>query len=103
MDLRSSHFRLTAGIGFAMETTNLSSKGQVTLPRSIRNAHDWPPGTEFAVAAVGDGVLLLPLKHCKPATLQKVIGSVGYTGKENSLADMDKAIARGVRERNVRS
>src|SRR3989304_3422712 len=42
----------------AMETTKLSSKGQVILPRSVRDAHNWPPGTEFAVEAAGDGVLL---------------------------------------------
>ena len=85
-----------------METTKLSSKGQVTLPRSVRDNHNWPPGTEFAVEAVGGGVLLRPLKPFKPTTLQDVIGSTGYTGKAKSLADMGKAIARSVKERNAR-
>jgi hypothetical protein len=30
--------------------------------------------------------------------LQDVIGSTGYTGKAKSLADMEKAIARGVKK-----
>ena len=81
-----------------METTKLSSKGQITLPKSVRNAHNWPPGTEFMVEAVGGGVLLQPLKPFKPTTLQDVIGSTGYTGKAKSLADMEKAIARGVKK-----
>jgi len=85
-----------------METTKLSSKGQVILPRSVRDAHDWPPGTEFTVEAVGSGVLLQPLKPIAPTTLKDVIGSTGYTGKARSLGDMEKAIARGVEERNVR-
>lgn len=85
-----------------METTKLSSKGQVILPRSVRDAHNWPPGTEFAVETAGDGVLLRPLKSFKPTTLKDVIGSTGYTGKAKSLADMEKAIARGVKERNAR-
>jgi AbrB family looped-hinge helix DNA binding protein len=85
-----------------METTKLSSKGQVILPRSVRDGHNWPPGTEFAVEAVGDGVLLRPLKTFKPTTLQDVIGSTGYIGKAKSLADMEQAIARGVKERNAR-
>ena len=85
-----------------METTKLSSKGQVILPRSIRDAHNWPPGTEFTVETVGGGVLLQPSKPFKPTTLQDVIGSTGYTGKAKSLADMEKAIARGVKERNAR-
>ena len=32
-----------------METTKLSSKGQVVLPKSVRDAHKWQPGAEFAV------------------------------------------------------
>ncbi|MFH1043721.1 MAG: AbrB/MazE/SpoVT family DNA-binding domain-containing protein [Pseudomonadota bacterium] len=85
-----------------MKTTKLSSKGQVTLPRSIRDGHNWPPGTEFAVETTEGGVLLRPLKPFKPTTLQDVIRSTGYTGKAKSLADMEKAIARGVKERNAR-
>ncbi|PZN73131.1 MAG: hypothetical protein DM484_23225 [Candidatus Methylumidiphilus alinenensis] len=29
-----------------METTRLSSKGQVILPKSVRDAHHWSPGSE---------------------------------------------------------
>lgn len=86
-----------------METTKLSSKGQVILPRSVRDAHNWPPGTEFAVEAAGDGVLLRPLKAFKPTTLKDVIGSTGYSGKAKSLAEMERAIAHGVKERNARA
>jgi len=45
-----------------METTRLSSKGQVILPKSIRASHKWEPGVEFAVEDTPDGVLLRPLK-----------------------------------------
>jgi len=84
-----------------METTKLSSKGQVILPRAVRDAHNWP---RDRVRGGGgrDGVLLRPLKPFKPTTLQDVIGSTGYTGKAKSIADMEKAIARGVKERNAR-
>jgi AbrB family looped-hinge helix DNA binding protein len=85
-----------------MKTTKLSSKGQVTLPKPVRDAHDWPPGTEFAVKATKAGVLRRPLKPFKPTILQDAIGSTGHTGKAKSLADMEKAIARGVKERNAR-
>ena len=85
-----------------MDITKLSSKGQVILPRSVRDAQNWPPGTEFAVETVAGGVLLRPLRPFKPTTLQDVIGSTGYVGKAKSLADMEKAIARGVKERNAR-
>ena len=39
-----------------METTRLSSKGQVILPKSIRASHKWEPGVEFAVEDTPDGV-----------------------------------------------
>lgn len=32
-----------------METTRLSSKGQVILPKSIRDARHWAPGAEFEI------------------------------------------------------
>ena len=82
-----------------METTKLSSKGQITLPKSVQDAHNWPQGTEFAVEAIGGAELLRPLKPFKPTVLQDVIGSTVYTGKSNSLADMEKTIARGLKER----
>ena len=52
--------------------------------------------------AGGDAVLLRPLKSFKPTALKDVIGSTGYTGKARSLGDMEKAIARGIKERNAR-
>ena len=32
-----------------METTRLSTKGQIVLPKGIRAARAWEPGTEFTV------------------------------------------------------
>jgi len=32
-----------------MDTTKLSSKGQVVLPKSVRDQHGWGEGTEFVV------------------------------------------------------
>ena len=32
-----------------METTRLSSKGQIILPKAVRDFHRWGPGTDFVV------------------------------------------------------
>ena len=85
-----------------METTKLSSKGQVVLPAAIRTANQWQPGVEFAVEDTGDGVLLRPLKPFAATTLDSVIGCAGYVGKAHTAGEMDKAITAEIKARHGR-
>jgi AbrB family looped-hinge helix DNA binding protein len=80
-----------------METTRLSSKGQVILPKSIRSAHHWEPGVEFMVEDMANGVLLRPVKPFQQTRLEDVIGCTGYKGPARTVEDMDAAIAAAVR------
>ncbi|HQW52338.1 MAG TPA: AbrB/MazE/SpoVT family DNA-binding domain-containing protein [Tepidiformaceae bacterium] len=82
-----------------METTKLSSKGQVILPKSVRVARNWQAGVEFAVEEVADGVLLRPLKPFPATHLEDVAGCVGYKGPRKSLEDMEQAILSEARKR----
>lgn len=43
-----------------MDHTTLSSKGQVIIPKSVRDALQWAPGTVFRVVACDGGVVLTP-------------------------------------------
>lgn len=86
-----------------METTKLSSKGQVILPAAIRAANQWKAGVEFAVENTSDGVLLRPIKAFATTTLDEVVGCTGYTGKARCLTDMDKAITAEIKARHARS
>lgn len=85
-----------------METTRLSSKGQLVLPKAIRDAGNWPEGTEFVVEAVPQGVLLRPVRAFAVTRLEDVIGCAGYRGPQHSVADMRGAIANGVTARRGR-
>ncbi len=85
-----------------METTRLSSKGQLILPKSVREAHHWLPGTEFTVVDTPDGVLLQPANPFQPTRLEEVIGCTGYQGTAKTLQDMEDAIAKGVKARHAR-
>lgn len=85
-----------------METTKLSSKGQVILPAAIRAANQWEAGLEFSVESTSGGVLLRPLKVHPATTLDDVIGCAGYTGKAHSVEDMDKAITAEIKARHAR-
>lgn len=75
-----------------METTLLSSKGQVIIPKTIRSNHHWRPGTRFVVEDVQGGVLLKPLSSFAATNLQSGLGCVGYKGLAKSLDEMQAAI-----------
>lgn len=86
-----------------MQTTKLSSKGQVILPAAIRAANQWQAGIEFTVENTSAGVLLRPIKSVPTTTLAEVIGCTGYAGKPHSVAEMDKAITSEIKARRARS
>ncbi len=85
-----------------MNVTKLSSKGQIVLPKTLRDAHKWRPGTEFAIEEAKDGVLLRPLRLFPPTRLEDVIGCLPYKGKPKTLSQMEKAIGEEVKARHGR-
>ena len=85
-----------------METTKLSSKGQIILPKSVRDARQWKPGTEFAVETVAGGILLRPLKPYPPTRIEELAGCLKYGGPPKTLEEMDEAITKEVKARRAR-
>jgi len=85
-----------------METTRLSSKGQIILPKAVRDLHRWEPGTDFTVEAAGDGVLLRPVKKGPVTRLEDVAGCLKYDGPARTIEEMDAAITAEVRARHAR-
>jgi AbrB family looped-hinge helix DNA binding protein len=95
-----------------METTRLSTKGQIVLPRSIRDSRDLKPGTEFTVEETADGILLKPAPAFPRTTLEEVDAVLRKiraavkkrTGRTKplTLAEMDAAIASEVLRRHAR-
>ena len=85
-----------------MQTTRLSTKGQIILPKSIRDARAWGPGTEFTVEETDRGILLKPKKAFPPTKLEDVVGCLKYKGKPKTLAEMDQAITDEIRSRHER-
>lgn len=80
-----------------METTKLSSKGQVIIPKAFRTAHNWDTGLELVAIEMGDGILLRPKAPFEETTLDDVAGSLQYTGKTKSQADIDSAMKKAAR------
>lgn len=82
-----------------MTLTQLSSKGQVVIPKNLRAAHGWQLGQSFEVIETDEGLLLKPLKPFKITTLDNVSGCLEYHGKAKSLKEMDAAIKQAVKKR----
>ena len=79
-----------------METVKLSSKGQLVIPKSVRDAFDWKRGTEFRVEPLRDGVLLRPTRIFPPTRLRDVLGCANYGGQARSAGEMRKDIRAGL-------
>jgi len=84
----------------AMLTTTLSTKGQVVIPRALRDALAWPDGITLAIEAHAQGVLLSAAKHhFEPTHAQAVRGCMNYKGPALSLDDIDKKLASAFSEK----
>ena len=81
----------------SMEKTKLSSKGQVVLPRAVREAKDWRAGQVLEVVSTHEGVLLKPVKRFAAVALADVVGCLPYKGRRKSVAEMDAAVAAEAR------
>jgi len=82
-----------------VQVIKLSSKGQVVVPKSIRDRYNWNTGQELSVIDMGDGIVLKPAQPFKPTTIDQVAGRLKYTGRPVSLDEMEAAIKKGALER----
>lgn len=84
-------------------TTTISTKGQVILPKAIRDQMQWNAGTRLIVEHTADGVLLKPLTTAfAPTQPEDVFGSLSYEGKPKSVEDMAAGIATEAKRRYAR-
>lgn len=79
-------------------TTRLSTKGQLIIPKEIRDRHGWDAGAELEIEDRGDHVVVRRVESLPETTLEDLIGCAGYQGPRRSLEEMEAGIARGARE-----
>lgn len=84
------------------DTTRLSSKGQVVIPKHLRDGHQWRAGQEFLVVETEQGILLKAKRPFPPAELDEVAGSLPYDGPGKSVEEMEEAIRKGVAKQHDR-
>lgn len=83
-------------------TTKLSTKGQVILPKELRDHLRWRPGTKLTVEETPDGVLLREAPLFPATTVDEVAGMLAYKGKPKTIAEMDEAVIAEARRRAQR-
>jgi len=83
-------------------TTVISTKGQVILPKAIRQQRGWGAGTRLVVEDTPDGVLLRPAPLFPVTKPEDVFGSLRHRGAPKSLEEMEAGVAREASRRHAR-
>ena len=82
--------------------TKLSTKGQVILPKAIRDKHRWKPGTELDIEDRPEGVLLKAGNRKKTGSILDLAGMLKYDGPSRTIEEMDAGIIEEVKRRHAR-
>jgi AbrB family looped-hinge helix DNA binding protein len=83
-------------------TTRVSTKGQVILPKAIRQHRRWDPGTRLVVEDTPDGVLLKAAPLFAPTQPEDVFGSLPSKGQPKTLEEMEGSIVAEAKRRHAR-
>jgi AbrB family looped-hinge helix DNA binding protein len=86
----------------ARMTTKLSTKGQVILPKAIREQRHWTVGTRLTVEDTPEGVLLKPAPGFVSTAPGAAFGILRYKGKPKTIAEMNAAIDAEAKRRHAR-
>lgn len=83
-------------------TTKVSTKGQVILPKAVRDRKHWTPGTPLIVEVTEDGVLLKSARLFPITKPEEVFGMLKYDGPPLKIEDFNEVLSREVKRRHAR-
>jgi AbrB family looped-hinge helix DNA binding protein len=81
--------------------TTVSTKGQVILPKAIRQRREWEAGTRLVVEETPDGVVLKRAPAFAATRPEEVFGLLPHTGKPVSLEEMAASVLAEARRRHA--
>ena len=76
-----------------METVKVSSKGQIVIPKALREAGHIQAGAEVIISAITDGLILTPARRIKPT---KVADGLGMLAKPDRKELSDAKVKRRI-------
>ena len=80
-------------------TTKVSSKGQVGLPKALRDRHGWTAGSRLTLEETPQGVLMKRAAPLSSRTWDEVFEMMKYDGPPVSLQEMDEGVLAEARRR----
>ncbi|MBX4955249.1 AbrB/MazE/SpoVT family DNA-binding domain-containing protein [Rhizobium lentis] len=83
--------------------TTISTKGQVILPKAVRQRREWEAGTRLIVEETPEGVLLKQAPAFAPTDPSDVFGMLPFSGKPKTLEDMEAGIWAEAHRRHDRN
>lgn len=83
-------------------TVKLSTKGQVILPKAVRDRRRWDVGTRLIVEETPEGVLLKAAPLFAPTAPDEVFGRLKFKGRPKTLEDMNEGVLAEARRRHAR-
>ncbi len=83
-----------------METVKMSSKGQIVIPKAMRDSHHLQPGVEFIIIEEGNSLRLMPAANIKQATVDEVGGILHRAGRVPMSDDDMRAALRAKAKAN---
>ena len=79
----------------------VSSKGQLVLPKAVRDAYGLTAGSEVELESAGDAILLRPAgrKARRTYSIEDVAGFLKYDGPPVTPEDMERALGDEARRK----
>jgi AbrB family looped-hinge helix DNA binding protein len=76
----------------ATAKTRISTKGQIVLPKALRDRQGWRPGDELVVEERSEGVMLRREVKYTPSRMEDVFGSLGPSDRVVSIEEMNQGV-----------
>ena len=81
--------------------TTVSTKGQVILPKAIRQRREWGVGTRLIVEETAEGVLLKRAPAFAPTRPEQVFAFLPHQGAPIPVEAMDEAVLAEARRHHA--
>ncbi|MBA1348671.1 MULTISPECIES: AbrB/MazE/SpoVT family DNA-binding domain-containing protein [Rhizobium] len=78
----------------------VSTKGQIILPKTIRQRRKWEAGTRLIVEETAEGVLLRQAPAFSQTKPDDVFGMLPFSGEPKTLEDMEAGVLAEARRRD---